>query len=246
MTSPWLNFLLAGYALALVLSFRLHLSRIVLAATWILHAFFVGLRWIQGGHPPFASLYDTLVFFAWAVVLAYLVLGKPLARRPWLAGVLGLVLTALGFAFFMDASARPLLPALQSHWISIHVVTCFLAYGAFGVAFVLSLARLFGRGSEALDGLIVKAVELGIPFLTVGIIAGSVWANETWGTYWSWDPKETWALITWLIYAIFLHGCRMHRWGGRRLAGLCVAGFAAVLFSFVVVNFFLGRLHRYV
>ncbi len=153
---------------------------------------------------------------------------------------------------------QPLIPALKSNWLIAHVLTCFLGYAAFAIAFGLSIMYLlrqkenlpsddlFARLPKAmiLDELTHQMVMFGFLFLSAGIITGAIWANSAWGTYWSWDPKETWSLITWFIYAILLHARLMRGWHGRRIAYISIAGFMAVLFTYFGVNLLPG-LHSY-
>jgi cytochrome c-type biogenesis protein CcsB len=155
---------------------------------------------------------------------------------------------------------EPLIPALQSNWLTYHVMTCFLGYAAFAVSFGASVAYLIKNkdapptteedsGSlpalEMLDELIYKANAVGFLLLGIGIITGAVWANYAWGSYWSWDPKETWSLITWFIYAAFLHARLTRGWRGRKTAILSIIGFCGVLFTFFGVNYVLSGLHSY-
>jgi cytochrome c-type biogenesis protein CcsB len=153
---------------------------------------------------------------------------------------------------------QPLLPALKSNWLIAHVITCFIGYAAFAVAFGLSIMYLIRqrepdpKGSlldrfpkpTVIDDLTHQMVMFGFLFLSVGIISGAVWANSAWGRYWGWDPKETWSLITWFVYATLLHAKLMRGWHGRRIAYLSVIGFAAVLFTYFGVNLLPG-LHSY-
>ena len=153
---------------------------------------------------------------------------------------------------------QPLLPALKSNWLIAHVVACFIGYAAFAIAFGLSImylikekdaqgnSRLLERFPKTvvLDELNHQMVMFGFLFLSVGIITGAVWANSAWGRYWGWDPKETWSLITWFIYATLLHARLTRGWHGRRIAFLSVAGFAAVMFTYFGVNLLPG-LHSY-
>jgi cytochrome c-type biogenesis protein CcsB len=153
---------------------------------------------------------------------------------------------------------QPLLPALKSNWLIAHVMTCFVGYAAFAIAFGLSgMYLLKGRQTGAsgsllshlpdagvLDELNHQMVMFGFLFLTVGIITGAVWANSAWGRYWGWDPKETWSLITWFVYATVLHARLMRGWHGKRIAFLSIAGFIAVLFTYFGVNYLPG-LHSY-
>jgi cytochrome c-type biogenesis protein CcsB len=145
------------------------------------------------------------------------------------------------------------MPALKSNWLLVHVITCFFGYAAFGLAFgaaILYLARGFTNRLQApapglLDRLIYRAAVIGFIFLTLGILTGAVWAETAWGRYWSWDPKETASLITWLIYAALLHARLVQGWQGRPIAWLAVAGFGAVLFTYLGVSFLLPGLHSY-
>jgi cytochrome c-type biogenesis protein CcsB len=165
-----------------------------------------------------------------------------------------LALLTLAYASTFESKIEPLMPALRSNWLTVHVFTCFLGYGGVAVAFLSSLGYLIAaRGGdparqnlvEALDQAAAKTISFGFLFLTVGIISGAVWANSAWGTYWSWDPKETWSLITWFIYAVFLH-CRFLRgWHGRRAAWISIVGFASVIFTYFGVNYLLSGLHSY-
>jgi len=155
----------------------------------------------------------------------------------------------------------PLIPALQSNWLTYHVITCFLGYSAFATSFVTSIVYLCkAKKAEprpapaaqellpslaAADEIIYKTIAIGFLMLTVGIITGSVWANYAWGSYWSWDPKETWSLITWFIYAAFLHARLTRGWRGRRAAIISIVGFCSVLFTFLGVNYLLAGLHSY-
>jgi cytochrome c-type biogenesis protein CcsB len=146
------------------------------------------------------------------------------------------------------------MPALRSNWLTFHVFTAFLGYGGFAVAALTGAGYLIAsrNGSkaqtditEALDAATAKTISFGFLFLTVGIISGAVWANSAWGTYWSWDPKETWSLITWFIYAVFLHCRFMRGWKGKRAAWISIIGFASVIFTYYGVNFLLSGYHSY-
>jgi len=168
------------------------------------------------------------------------------------AVALPLAFFAMLYALRLDPSIKPLLPALQSNWLIAHVITCFLGYAGFGVSCALSLMYLFTgqhRNQDALralllDDLIYQTVVVGFILLTAGIVTGAIWAESAWGRYWGWDPKETWSLITWLVYAALLHARLMRGWEGKRLAVLSVVGFACVLFTYFGVNYLPG-LHSY-
>jgi cytochrome c-type biogenesis protein CcsB len=153
---------------------------------------------------------------------------------------------------------QPLVPALKSNWLIAHVATCFFGYAAFAIAFGMSIMYLVkARNPEKVEGIIGhlpkldvldelthRMVLFGFLFLTGGIITGSVWANSAWGSYWSWDPKETWSLITWFVYATLLHARLMRGWAGKQIAYLSILGFSAVLFTYFGVNLLPG-LHSY-
>jgi cytochrome c-type biogenesis protein CcsB len=208
------------------------------------------------GYVPLSNMYESMVFFAWATILIYLVFEWRLGNRSLGAfvaplGALSIALVSLNPA--ISREIEPLVPALQSNWLTAHVVTCFLGYAAFAVGFAVSIVYLVkGNADEgllpsgkALDDLAYRTVAVGFPFLTAGILTGAAWANYAWGTYWSWDPKETWSLITWLLYAAYLHARFSAGWRGRRLAWLSGVGFAATIFTYWGVNFVLSGLHSY-
>jgi cytochrome c-type biogenesis protein CcsB len=204
---------------------------------------------------PMSNFYESLVFFAWC--LPFLAI---LTFRRYLKDYLGTVVALaacllLAYASLggVDSNIKPLMPALKSNWLLIHVVTCFLGYAAFtlgfGVAILYLLQERRTRPSlppqPQLDRLLYQTTIIGFLLLTLGILTGAVWAERAWGRYWSWDPKETWSLITWLIYATFLHARLVKGWQGRRIAWLAVAGFLAVLFTYFGVSFLLPGLHSY-
>ncbi len=231
---------------------------------WFTTAFQTGaiiLRWLESyrlgiGHAPFTNTYESLIFFAWSIVLAYLILEWRYPKRGLGAAVTPFAFLAMAYASFGSRSEiQPLIPALQSNWLIAHVITCFLGYASFAVAcggalIYLGLGRRPRRTEilpkiELLDELIYRMVLIGFLLLTAGIATGAIWADKAWGVYWSWDPKETWSLITWLLYAAILHARLVRGWRGRRIAWLSVLGFASVLFTYFGVNFLLSGLHSY-
>jgi cytochrome c-type biogenesis protein CcsB len=173
------------------------------------------------------------------------------------APVAAIVLAYTSLSSSMSNDIEPLFPALKSNWLTAHVLVCFIAYAAFAASAVLSAAYLWklrtgDRGfarvlppATVLDEVAYQAVGLGFPMLTMGIFFGAVWANVAWGTYWSWDPKETWSLVTWLVYATYLHARLVRGWRGPKAALLSILGFAAVLFTYFGVNYLLSGLHSY-
>lgn len=227
------------------------------------------IRWIEShkigiGHAPFSNLYESMVFFSLAVVLIYLIATLKIRNRLLGTFVMPIVFLATASTSLMNRDIQPLVPALQSNWLTAHVITCFLGYGAFAVAFGVSILYLLKIRSEtsvagktqttymgmlpaasSLDEFTYKLIAFGFPLLTLGIITGAAWANTAWGTYWSWDPKETWSLIVWLIYAAYLHARIARGWKGKRSALLSIIGFVATLFCYLGVNLLLSGLHSY-
>ena len=238
------------------------------AAALVIQMAGMGLRWWESyqigyGHVPLSNLYESLVFAAWAIMLIYLVMEYRTKQRS--LGVFPAVFAFLAMAYAsfstgVNSKIQPLLPALKSNWLIAHVVTCFIGYAAFAVSFgisILFIARESRHETSGnaltllpnlrqLDELNYQMVLFGFLWLSLGIITGSVWADLAWGSYWSWDPKETWSLITWLIYAALLHARNMKGWRGSRVAWMSIIGFGCVLFTYFGVNFLLGGLHSYV
>jgi cytochrome c-type biogenesis protein CcsB len=151
----------------------------------------------------------------------------------------------------------PLLPALQSRWLVFHVSSCIIAYSFFAISFIAAIVFLIKmtgpnlrqetaeQKSEGLSRLTHRSISLGFFFLTLGIILGSLWGKSAWGHWWNWDPKETWALITWLIYASYIHVRLFGKWSEKKIAGIAILGFLACLFTYLGVNFILKGLHSY-
>ena len=230
----------------------------------------LGLRWKESydmgvGHAPLSNLYESVTFFAWTIVLIYVLIDLKYRYRAIGAFVMPFALLGMAWGqLSLNSGIEPLVPALQSNWLTYHVITCFLGYAAFAVACGVSIMYLIKAGSEdtgdaaagsgmlamfppirVLDDLNYRAIMIGFPLLTLGIITGAAWANYAWGTYWSWDPKETWSLIVWFVYAAFLHARITKGWVGKRAAWLSVIGFAATIFCYLGVNLLLSGLHSY-
>jgi cytochrome c-type biogenesis protein CcsB len=181
-------------------------------------------RSIEAGHPPFSNLYESLIFYACCTAFVYIIFEFVYNFRVVGALASTLAMLILLYATLQDDTIRPIMPALKSNWMLVHVVTYMLGYAAFGISFVTSIIYLvvkpFSRKTKAdkadtdegkeilprnFDRLSYKIVAFGFPFLTLGMVTGAVWAKKAWGDYWSWDPKETWSLITWLAYLVYLH-----------------------------------------
>ncbi len=215
---------------------------------WRVSGFFLPL--------PVTSSYETFAFFAWVIPLAYLIF-------EWRYKVKTLGAFAIGLAFLFvalassplvaDKGAQPLVPALQSYWLVAHVIFTIVGEGFFALAFVAGLLFLWQtwRGKEALavkklDEVGYKAIAIGFPFFTLGaLIFGMVWAQHAWGRYWGWDPKEVWSLVTWFVFALYLHARVAWGWRDHKTAWLAVFGFVAALFTWFGVNYVLSGLHSY-
>ena len=231
------------------------------------------LRWVESyqmgiGHAPLSNMFESLIFFAWTIALIYLLLEWRTGQKTIGTFVMPFSFVAMAYASWSELSEiMPLVPALQSNWLLAHVITCFLGYAAFAVACGLSIMYLIRSAApEAgprlklaaapgevgllpqaalLDNLIYQTIIVGFTLLTAGIVTGAAWANYAWGSYWSWDPKETWSLITWFIYAALVHARLTVGWRGRKAAWLSVAAFASVLFTYFGVAYLLPGLHSY-
>ncbi|MEW6265192.1 MAG: c-type cytochrome biogenesis protein CcsB [Thermodesulfobacteriota bacterium] len=240
------------------------LGRLVTLMTALAHTWAIIWRWIESyqlgiGHAPFSNLFESLIFFAWTIAVVYLIMEALYRNRAVGAFVLPLAFLAMAYAGLQPQDIQPLIPALKSNWLIAHVVTCFLGYAGFALAAGLALMYLSspaGRRTDAtrkgsllpplpvLDNLIYQNTVIGFLLLTAGIITGAIWAHTAWGTYWSWDPKETWSLITWFVYAAVLHARMIRGWAGRRIAVMALIGFGCVLFTYFGVNYLPG-LHSY-
>jgi cytochrome c-type biogenesis protein CcsB len=228
----------------------------------------IGMRWYESyqlgiGRAPLTNLYESLVFFAWTVAVLYLILEKKYNIRAVGAFVTPFPFLIMAYASLNPDDIQPLVPALKSNWLISHVVTCFVGYAAFAVSFGVSFLYLFKVRAEriaakspgfilgyvpdsgTLDEVGYKTIAIGFPLLTIGIVTGAFWANVAWGTYWSWDPKETWSLIVWFIYAAYLHARITRGWRGVRAAFLSIVGFSATIFCYLGVNLILSGLHSY-
>ncbi|MCH7699082.1 MAG: c-type cytochrome biogenesis protein CcsB [Chloroflexi bacterium] len=223
-------------------------------------------RWIAGGRPPLSNMWEFTVAFGWGVILFYVLFelrarwegeGWPSARTVG-AFVLPVALGmfAVSLAFF-PSELSSLLPALQANRIlGAHVTTMVLSYAALSVSFGAAVGYLIQGGGEGkrfarlpsgerLEEIANRSVLVGFPLLTLGVTLGAFWAYSAWGRYWGWDPKETSALVIWLVYAAYLHARNLRGWKGKGSAWLLVIGFGAVLFSYFAVNLWVSGLHSY-
>jgi cytochrome c-type biogenesis protein CcsB len=268
----------------------------------------LGARWLEAGYFPLSNLYESLFFLTWGITLLHLFAENRSESR--LVGVVtapvAMAITAFAAMTLPDTmqASAPLVPALKSNWLMMHVSVMMLSYATLMVGSLLAIAflvvtrgqnielrgssvgtggyrdRAYRRNREeshdspgmamqpggtavlesvttealspqrlsladTLDNISYRVIGLGFPLLTIGIIAGAVWANEAWGSYWSWDPKETWAMITWLVFAAYLHSRITKGWQGRRPALLAAAGFVVVWVCYLGVNLLGKGLHSY-
>jgi cytochrome c-type biogenesis protein CcsB len=239
------------------------------ALTWSAVLFgFVGLmvRWYESyliapdvGHIPISNLYEVFILFCLITALLYLHYEQKLNTKQLGGFVLLVINAAVGFILWytFDRQAnniQPLVPALQSYWMKIHVPANFVGYGAFSLAAMVASAYLLASKGvlssrlpslDVLDDLMYKAIAVGFAFFTIATILGAMWAAEAWGGYWSWDPKETWALIVWLNYAAWLHLRMVKGLRGPLLAWWALIGLLVTTFAFLGVNMFLSGLHSY-
>ena len=254
----------------------------------------LGSRWLENGYFPLSNLYESLMFFIWGITAITIVIEKSVAISLIGAVTSPLSLFVVAFATLSlpegMQKAAPLVPALKSNWLMMHVSIMMLSYSTLITGSLLSILFLvltlgknvslqgnsigFTQSQESntrnmsmavlqaslptennnsktltlletLDNLSYRIIGLGFPLLTTGIVAGAVWANEAWGAYWSWDPKETWALITWFVFAAYLHARITKSWQGKRPAILASIGFIVVWVCYLGVNFLGKGLHSY-
>ena len=236
-------------------------ARVALAlqiAGFALHTAALVCRGIGAGRLPLTNQYGFATSFAWGlslVSLIFIIRYKFPVLGAFAAPVIFLI---IGYAAMQSKDVKPLMPSLRSNWLGFHVSTAIIAYGAFGVSFVVSVIFLLRNrmkasgfldqhipNREKLDMLSYRSVSLGLLFLTFTIITGAIWAERAWGSYWSWDPKETWSLVTWIIYAVYLHLRLRRGWQGRAAAIFAVVGFICVLFTYLGVNTWLPGVHSY-
>nr|YP_009312847.1 Cytochrome c biogenesis protein ccs1 [Helminthora furcellata]SCW21101.1 Cytochrome c biogenesis protein ccs1 [Helminthora furcellata]SCW23961.1 Cytochrome c biogenesis protein ccs1 [Helminthora furcellata] len=263
----------------------------------VLLAIILGSRWIINGYFPLSNLYESLIFLTWCLTFTQILINQQIKSQIINAVSLPIDLFIIAFASISlpqeMQKASPLVPALHSNWLMMHVTVMILSYAFLLIGSLLSILFLIitqgksinlkGDSSgylsndtqiktntvpllyndiqtnstlthsltsrmsllESLDNLSYRIIGLGFPLLTVGIISGAVWANEAWGSYWSWDPKETWALITWLVFASYLHSRLTKSWAGKKPALLASVGFFVVWVCYLGVNFLGQGLHSY-
>ena len=237
------------------------LALITILVGFASHTLALIMRYGEAGYTPVTNLHESLSFFAWMIIGVLMI-----ANLKYQIGVLGSFLTPIALIFMISALALPkeivpLAPVLKSFWHPFHVVFAFLGNAIFTLAFCCGVMYLIQENQlkskrmgaitkrlpslKVLDDLNYQSLTFGFPLLTLGIITGAIWAEYAWGRYWNWDPKETWSLITWFLYAALLHQRLTVGWRGRKAAIMAIIGFFAVLFTFLGVNLLLPGLHTY-
>lgn len=200
---------------------------------------------------PLCTMNDFILVFCWVLALGFII-----ASRKYQLDIIGSIIAPMEVILMAYAlpgtSAITLVPALQSMWLEIHVITAVIAYSFLALSFAAAILLLVLPHTKEqyisvqdLDKFIYKCISAGFPFLTLLLITGAIWAEEVWGTWWGWDPKETWALITWFIYAIYLHFRRTRQWNSKLAAQMAVLGFSLVIFTLFGVSLLLPGLHSY-
>lgn len=228
---------------------------------FVIHAFFTFSRYIEAGHTPITNLHESLSFFSLAILGVFIVF-----ERKYRVAILGSFVTPVALllmlaSFGFPAGITPLIPALNSRWLTLHTVFAFVGYASFAISFGAGIMYLIQEhflkskklgplyqklpSLDMLDEINYRSLTFGFPLLTLAIITGAIWAETAWGTYWSWDPKETWSLITWFVYAALLHGRLTTGWRGKKAAILAIVGFFVLIFTFLGVNLLLPGLHSY-
>lgn len=231
------------------------------AIGFTIHSASIIYRYVAAGHLPITSMHEASSFFAWCVVLIFFFL-----QYRYKIGIMGSFILPIVFILMLSSSVlprgiQPLSPVLRSYWLGVHTLLAFLGNAAFAVAsgigtmYLLQehnlkskhLHGLFQRlpSVQILDEINYKLITIGFPLLTLAIITGALWAQNAWGSYWRWDPKEVWSLITWFIYALVLHARLTAGWRGKRAAILSIIGFVTILFTFFGVNLLLKSLHSF-
>lgn len=251
-----------------------NLSKYCLFTSNLLFALTLLSRWISEGYFPLSNLYESLIFLSWAISsIAIFLQAKTTSRLVTAISIPSLFFlssfSSLKLPIEMQ-KALPLVPSLQSNWLMMHVSMMMLSYASLIVGCLIAILYLAlsffstktkNTNQNNTQSVIVKKLEysllevldlwsyriigLGFPFLTIGIISGAVWANEAWGSYWSWDPKETWALITWLLFASYLHSRILKGWQGKKAAIFATVGFFVIWICYLGVNFLAKGLHSY-
>ena len=253
---------LIGYFLSVVthflsLAFRKEkMSRIAWLLYYVsfaLNAGYLAARGITAGRLPLSNQFEFATAFAWGVALLAIVLKRSIGEA-WLGALTAAAsFLVLSFAALQPRQVSELMPALRSGWFGFHIGSAVLSYASFTLAACFAIRYLLllkkedaaSGKMERLDYMAYRLIAFGFLMLTVTILTGAIWAEQAWSAFWTWDPKETWALITWLIYAAYLHLRLFKKWRGKRMAVFAIGGILCVLFTFIGVNALFAGLHSY-
>ena len=229
-------------------------ARIAFLVGFGLHTAYTVWRGIAAGRLPLANQFEFASGFAWAIAVLGFVLYARLKQEWVMTAAMPMAFLILSYAAFQPMQIKDIMPALRSTWFALHIGSAAFSYAAFAIAAGLGAGYLIQlkKGKEEKDSKMrqmdymgYRVVCLGFLLLTVVIFSGAIWAEQAWSTWWSWDPKETWALITWIFYAIYLHQRLRLKWQGKRMAWLAIIAFILVIFTFAGVNLLLPGLHSY-
>jgi cytochrome c-type biogenesis protein CcsB len=220
----------------------------ILWAGWLLHLLLMGLRWHQAGHIPLITAFEFVSFFAMLVIGVFLLFSLQEKNRMLGVFLLPVGLLLMFYAALLPRNIQPEFVIFNSLLLKFHVLTTLLGYAAWSITFAASVSYLYLERKKTaspnlFDRMAYRASFFAFCFLTLGIITGALWGDRVSGQLWFWDPKETWSLITWLIFLAYLHARYTLEWRGRRAAILAIIGFAAVLFTYVGVDFLLPQIH---
>jgi ABC-type transport system involved in cytochrome c biogenesis permease subunit len=220
----------------------------ILAVGWLLHLGLVGVRWIRADHVPMISAFEFVTFFGLLVIGVFLLFATKERNQALGVFLLPVGLGLMLYAAFMPKAIEPELSIFKGLLLQAHIVTTLLGYAAWAVTFAASVSYLYldrtKRGDPGMfDRMAYRAAFFAFAFLTLGIVTGALWGDRVFGQLWFWDPKETWSFITWLIFLAYLHARYTLDWRGRRAAILAIVGFAALVFTYVGVDFLLPKIH---
>jgi len=226
------------------------LSTLILAIGFCFNTAMIINRWIEANRPPFKTLFESLILFSWCIILLYLII--EIVHRVRIVGIFATITSVIIMIYAIikiDIDSINLPAALQSGWFIPHVVIYFLGYAALFISFVTAILYFFfperkklldnnllGQEYLDFDEYTYKIIIFGFTMLTVGLLIGALWAKEAWGDYWVWDPKETWSLITWIVYIVYFHFRRVKGWRGKKAAWLSIIGFAAIMITYLGMN----------
>ncbi|AKL95663.1 cytochrome c biogenesis protein CcsA [Clostridium aceticum] len=265
--NSFFNIAISTYIITMVLYFLFFVMKnekigiyatFLIKVAFVLHTLAIAARGVGAERVPLTNQYEFATSFAWGIALCFIIFEHRYHFRAMGTFVTPIIFLIIGYAAMQSKDVRPLMPALQSYWLALHVATAVISYGAFGVACGVSCMYLlkdkFKKDEfiskhmptlEKLDAISYRATALGFLFLTLVIVTGAIWAEQAWGRYWAWDPKETWSFITWIIYSVYLHLRLTKGWRGKKAALFSVIGFACVLFTYIGVNTLLPSIHSY-